>query len=144
MIMKNLESELAQKGINPTAMRLLVFQILKQREIAISLTDIESELDKSDRVTIYRTMRTFEEHGLVHRIEDGSGVSKFALCQEGCSAEGHQDLHVHFQCTECNTTHCLPSVQIPAIGMPDGYQTQVTELVMKGVCPNCATKMPVK
>ncbi len=135
--MKELEVRLLEKNINPTAMRLIVLNYLLKQVNAVSLTDMEMELEKTDRVTLYRSIKTFEEHGLVHRIDDGTGVTKFALCQQTCTAEGHHDLHVHFYCTNCGETHCLPKTQIPEVKLPAGYEMQETTLLVKGICAAC-------
>lgn len=136
--MKDLEQKLNSHQIKPTAMRLVVLRFLTDQSSAQSLTDIELKMDKTDRVTLYRTIRTFEENGLVHRIEDGSGVTKFALCAPGCDVDGHHDLHVHFYCIECKETHCLPKTQIPEVKLPTTYRVLDTQLVLKGVCANCS------
>ncbi|WP_394771897.1 Fur family transcriptional regulator [Mucilaginibacter sp.] len=135
--MKELENKLLEKQINPTAMRLVVFDYLLKQTNAVSLTDMEISLEKTDRVTLYRSVKTFEEHGLVHRIEDGTGVTKFALCQPSCTIDGHHDLHVHFYCTNCGETHCLPKTQIPEVKLPGGYERKEISLLVKGLCSEC-------
>jgi len=135
--MKELEKQLLDKQINPTAMRLVVLDYLLKQTSAVSLTDIELSLEKTDRVTLYRSIKTFEKRGLVHRIDDGTGITKFALCQPACTINGHHDLHVHFYCTHCRETHCLPKTQIPEVKLPGGYERQETSLVVKGLCPSC-------
>ena len=136
--MKDLEQNLLSHHIKPTAMRLVVLNFLLEQSSAQSLTDIELKMGRTDRVTLYRTIRTFEENGLVHRIEDGSGITKFALCAPGCDVEGHHDLHVHFYCIECKETHCLPKTHIPEVKLPATYKVLETQLVVKGVCANCS------
>ncbi|RZL50561.1 MAG: transcriptional repressor [Pedobacter sp.] len=136
--MKDLEQKLLAHHIKPTAMRLVVLKFLLEQSSAQSLTDIELKMGRTDRVTLYRTIRTFEENGLVHRIEDGSGVTKFALCAPGCDVEGHHDLHVHFYCLECKETHCLPKIHIPEVKLPNNYQVLETQFMVKGTCANCA------
>ena len=135
--MKELENRLFEKGINPTAMRLVVLDYLLKQPSAVSLTDMELSLDRTDRVTLYRSIKTFEDHGLVHRIEDGTGTAKFALCQPSCTLDGHHDLHIHFYCTNCEETYCLPKTQIPEVKLPDGYQIDQVSLVVKGICVEC-------
>ncbi|MDQ7947536.1 MAG: transcriptional repressor [Pedobacter sp.] len=137
--MKDLEQQLIAKQIKPTAMRLLVLDFLKEQSAAQSLTDIELKMERTDRVTIYRTIRTFEENGLVHRIDDGSGITKFALCAADCNVAGHHDLHLHFYCSECKETHCLPKTTIPEVKLPTGYQLVETQLIVKGICQACLT-----
>ena len=56
----------------------------------------------------------FEENGIVHQIEDGTGITKYALCEPGCNCEIEQDLHLHFRCSNCNETVCLTEHKIPS------------------------------
>src|ERR1700730_5508524 len=92
------EQKLINKNINPTAMRILVLNFLLKQNSAISLSDIEKGLKPADRITIYRTLKTFEEKGLVHVIDNGTGTPKYALCMDECDADKHHDTHVHFYC----------------------------------------------
>ena len=137
MINANTEQTLKNKEINPTAMRLLVLDYLLEQSAAVSLSDIERGLAPADRITIYRTLKTFEEHGLAHSIEDGTGVMKYAICIEECDTHAHHDLHVHFYCNNCKETICLPKSKIPEISLPDGFSFQEMNLVVKGVCDRC-------
>ncbi len=132
------EKKLIDKKINPTAMRLLVLDFMLKQQSAIRLTDIEKGMQPADRITIYRTLKTFEEKGLVHSIDDGTGSLKYALCPETCDAGDHHDLHVHFYCTQCLGTFCLPDSQIPPIALPNKFRPIEINLVVKGICDHCA------
>ncbi|MDB5021491.1 MAG: transcriptional repressor [Pedobacter sp.] len=118
-------------------MRLLVLDFLEKQSKAVSLTDMELSMEPLDRVTLFRTIKTFEEHGLVHRIEDGSGASKFAICAADCDSTQHHDLHVHFYCSHCNETYCLPKTHIPEVELPANYVALERELIVKGICAAC-------
>ena len=91
-----LEDALIAKQIAPTAMRLLVLDVLQRHPAALSLADVEALLKHADRITVHRTLKTFTDKGLVHRVDDGSGAVKFALCEPTCTPTQHHDLHVHF------------------------------------------------
>jgi len=132
------EQKLINKNINPTAMRLLVLDFLLNQNAAISLSDIEKGLLPADRITIYRTIKTFEEKGLVHLINDGTGLPKYAMCLDECDANEHHDLHVHFYCVNCKETFCLPNSKIPDISLPNKFSSLEMNLVVKGVCDQCA------
>lgn len=134
---KDIEHRLTEKDINPTAMRLLVLEFLTKQTAAISLNDLEKGMGPSDRITLYRTLKTFEEKGLVHSIEDGTGATKFALCEENCDAGHHHDLHVHFYCNSCKDTFCLPDTKIPEISLPEKFQSTEMNLIIKGICEQC-------
>lgn len=133
------ESTLKLKEINPTANRMLVLNYLLGQKPSISLTDLELALASIDRVTLYRTIKTFEEHGLVHKIDDGTGIAKFALCSNECKTGKHYDMHVHFYCNHCKETFCLPKTKIPEVELPRFYESQEMELMVKGLCANCRT-----
>ena len=134
---KELEETLVKHKIKPTAMRLLVLEYLLDREIAVSLTDLYRDFVKSDRTTIYRTLKAFQDNGLVHSIDDGTGVPKYALCEDGCKCEIERDLHLHFHCRICEKTKCLTSYKIPEIVLPPNHEAEEANLVVKGICPQC-------
>lgn len=135
--MFNIEPLLLKSNIRPTAMRILVYKFLLQNAAAKGLSDIENHFDKSDRTTLYRTIKTFEEKGIVHPIDDGTGTTKYALCEEGCNCEIETDLHLHFHCNVCNVTICLTDHKIPQINLPNGFTAENANLVIKGVCDKC-------
>ncbi len=131
-----LEAELRDKNINPTAMRLLILNFLKQQKEAVALSDIECSFDLSDRVTIYRTLKTFEQKGLIHKIIT-SNSTLYALCFAACDENEHHDTHLHFICKQCHKTICLTHVSIPKIEIPDGFQLDDIEVTAKGICKTC-------
>lgn len=131
------EALLRSKDIAPTAMRILVLEYIQQQSAAISLQDVENELQHSDRVTLYRTLKTFEEKSLVHAIHDGSGSTRYALCADACKAGDHYDLHLHFNCYHCGQTFCLPKHAVPEVSIPPDFVLQDLHLVAKGLCSTC-------
>ena len=136
--MREIEKLLEEKKVRPTAMRLLIYKYMAEKEIAVALTDIENAFAKSDRTTLYRTLKTFEENGIVHQIDDGTNISKYALCEPGCNCELEQDLHLHFHCVNCDETVCLTAHKIPHISLPDGFVGEDANLVLKGICEKCS------
>ncbi|SNZ01424.1 Fur family transcriptional regulator [Flagellimonas pacifica] len=136
--MKEIEQRLTENGVRPTAMRILIYKYLAEKEAATSLTDIEVAFGKADRTTLYRTLRTFEEKKIVHQIDDGTGIQKYALCETGCDCNLEQDLHLHFHCNNCDETVCLTEHKIPHINLPDGYIAEDANLVLKGICEKCS------
>lgn len=129
---------LESRGVRPTAMRLMTYKRLAELKVAASLGDLEKDFQISERSTLFRTMKTFEDKGVVHQIEDGTGVAKYALCEEGCECEVGSDLHLHFHCYSCDETVCLTEHKIPKINLPDGYIAEDINLVVKGICEKCS------
>lgn len=136
--MSEIEQTLKNKGLRPTAMRILIYKYLVERDVAAALTDIENAFEKADRTTLYRTVKKFEEKSIVHQIDDGTGISKYALCEPGCNCDLEQDLHLHFHCNNCDETVCLTEQKIPHINLPDGYVAENANLVLKGICDKCS------
>jgi Fur family ferric uptake transcriptional regulator len=136
--METIEQVLESKNIRVTAMRMLIYKFLVEKEVAVTLSDIENAFEKADRTTLYRTIKTFEEKDIVHQIDDGTGITKYALCEKDCNCEIETDLHLHFHCTNCNKTICLTDNKIPKITVPDGFISENVNLVVKGICDKCS------
>jgi len=132
-----LEKKLKSRSIKPTAMRLLVLEYLVKKDEAVNLSDVEQYFSRSDRTTLYRTLKTFEENGLVHEIHDLSGSTKYALCADDCSCTYPEDVHVHFYCNTCKKTFCFPDRSVPSISLPDDYLPVSGDFVINGICPAC-------
>ena len=135
------ENTLKAHHIRPTANRRAVLGIFQHLNYALSHSDIEREIGSScDRVTIYRTLETFEVNGLIHKVADDSAITKYALCQpEDCNPHQHNDQHLHFQCSLCGHTYCLPLVKVPDIHLPQGYRLNTLSMVAEGLCNRCGT-----
>jgi len=138
--MEAVEKILKKRKVKPTAMRMLVLQFLLKEKVAVSLTDVENYFEKSDRTTLFRTLKTFVKHEIAHKIDDGTGVTKYALCEENCHCEIETDLHLHFHCRKCNETVCLTDHKIPQINLPNNFIADEVNLVVKGICDKCSVK----
>lgn len=132
-----LENILIAKQITPTAMRLLVLEFLLNQKSAISLSTLEENFKHSDRVTLYRTLKTFEDKGVIHNIKDGMEAVKYAICVNDCKEGVHFDLHLHFYCTVCKELFCLPKSKLPEVSLPENFQLSEISLVAKGICNLC-------
>lgn len=131
---KETEKKLLEKNTNPTSMRILVYDFLEQQQTAVSLTEIENYFDNADRVTIYRTLKTFEEKGIVHGIQENN-ATRYMLCHDGCSENTHKDRHLHFYCKVCKQTTCKEDFLIPVKEV--GYRIDEIRFFAKGICENC-------
>ncbi len=140
MMISKAEKLLKAHQLRKTETRLDVLELFLHKKTALAQRDIEEELGEVDRITLYRTLRSFENKGLIHRAIDGSEKLRFALCKHECNPdEGHFDEHAHFHCYECKQTMCLDQIHTPAVKVPTGYKIQSTHLVLKGICENCST-----
>lgn len=132
------EHELQSHGVQPTAVRLLIWRKLQQRRDAFSLGDIEMDLPTVNRSTIFRALRLFTDQKLLHEVDDGTGFCKYCICH--CHDNDHRHGHVHFACTKCQRTFCIDHVEIPVVTLPEGFEPEEAEYVIKGICPECKSR----
>lgn len=130
---------LESRGIKPTAIRIMLLRVMSEEDRAMSVQNLEDELETFDKSTIFRAITLFNEHGLLHSIDDGTGVVKYAFCHDD-QEEAHQDLHVHFYCESCHKTMCLEEVPTPEVSLPEGFVQKGVNYVVKGLCPDCSSK----
>lgn len=133
---KETENKLLTKKVNPTSMRILVYEFLDSQHSGRSLSEVEDHFENADRTTIYRTLKTFEENGIVHSIQENN-TTRYMLCHDNCDGIHHHDYHLHFYCTKCRQTTCLEEVSFENVKLPDGYDVQEFKFVANGICKEC-------
>ncbi len=125
-------------GLRHTDTREHIVLCFLDKTNALSQSDLEENLQiPYDRITVYRTLKTFLEKGVIHKILDDLGGLKYALCKDSCHDGNHQHDHVHFKCTECLQTTCIDNTFVPSIVLPVGYSRQEVNLLVHGKCPTC-------
>ena len=132
-----------QRGIKPTAVRILVLRYMLESNGAFSLQSLEESLETVDKSTIYRCITLFLTHHLLHAIDDGTGSIKYAVCSTSChcgeDGDHLDDLHAHFYCEQCHRTFCLSRIQVPVVALPGDFQIHDINYVLKGTCPECSS-----
>jgi len=129
---------LKRNQLSVTDSRKKILELFQHNNGALAHSDIEKRTDeKFDRVTIYRTLQTFVEKGIIHTIPTQDNSVLYALCKNECTTGHHHDNHVHFVCDNCNVTYCLDSVVTPEVNLPDGFRPNLIDVVVKGICKNC-------
>ena len=98
--------------------------------------ELESELETLDRSSILRVLTVLADHGAVHVMEDGRGVSKYEVCHSR-DHKSNDDHHAQFYCEQCDRVYCLEDIAIPHIRVPEGFETTGVNFMLKGICPNC-------
>ena len=132
---------LKENNLRVTACRGQVLSIFIEAQSALSNADIENRLSTEfDRVTIYRTLKTFLKKRIIHTVPDDTGNLKYALCTEECTDEEHNHQHVHFKCGDCGLTICLEDLKVPEIKLPEGYYFTDSNLLIYGTCDKCNLK----
>lgn len=132
------EEHLKEHDLRVTDIRKKLYEYFASTESAVSHADLELLFsDEFDRVTIYRTLHSFLEKGILHRIPTDSGSARYALCHADCNPGQHIDNHVHFRCRLCERILCLHELQIPEMNLPGKYSIESAALLYEGICEDC-------
>ena len=125
---------LRNKGLKKTAQRIMLINILQKKNIALAENDIRSEMGELyDRITFYRTIQTLIDATLIHRIVVDNKVVKYALGDVASESKNHS----HFFCKKCHSVTCLENILAVEYHLPNGYQAEENEVLIKGVCGKC-------
>ena len=129
---------LRRKNLSITDSRKKILSLFLESPDALAHGDIEKKAgEKFDRVTVYRTLQTFVEKGIIHAIPTPDNSVRYALCKDDCAEGRHHDDHVHFICVNCHKTICLDDVVSPKIDLPRGYIAENVQVLINGVCKEC-------
>lgn len=131
---------LKKHNVRITQNRIDILSVFKDINEAVSQSYLEENIEGVDRITVYRTLRTFEKEGIIHQAIDGSGIAKYALCMGECDHTAHIDDHAHFHCVQCDKTVCVDNINVDKYKIPSGFQLQSAHLVLKGTCDKCIAK----
>lgn len=133
-----MENLLRSKNLRITPFRLSVLEIFQKHKNAVDLNQIEKSLKDFDRITLYRTLKTFIESGLIHEIVMPGDIKKMALCKEECHTQDHEHnhQHLHFRCDNCEEIFCLTIDNFPVIKYPK-FKIKSIEFQGSGLCSEC-------
>ena len=132
---------LRRNRLSVTGSRQKILNLFLANSGALAHADIEHKAgEKFDRVTVYRTLQTFVEKGIIHTIPTPDNSIKYALCKQDCFEGHHHDNHIHFVCSVCRKTECLEEFIIPAVKLPKDYTASNVEIVVNGTCNACRKK----
>ncbi|NJN24900.1 MAG: transcriptional repressor [Cyclobacteriaceae bacterium] len=125
-------------GLKKTPIRTGMLELFMAHDFALSASDIVAKMTAGhDKVTIYRALNSFEEHGILHRAsEDGHGI-KYAMCSSHCPDEPHTDKHAHFVCDVCHQTYCLEDVEVPEVEVSNEFSVSRANYTLCGICKKC-------
>lgn len=129
---------LKRNQLNITGSRKRILELFLRSNGALAHSDIEKKTgERFDRVTVYRTLQSFLEKGIIHTIPTADNSIQYALCKDDCSAGHHHDNHVHFICDSCQTTICLEDVLVPEVKLPEGFTPADKQMIVRGRCAEC-------
>lgn len=131
----NVEEILQRNELKNTACRKYIVGELLQSRAAMSEQELKGSSDLFDRVTFYRTLKTLEEHGVIHRIVLNDNTVKYALTWQ---KQGEAHIHSHFHCERCDEVLCLRGKTRCEAELPEGYSQREVFVVIEGICSVCS------
>ncbi|MCM1108653.1 MAG: transcriptional repressor [Clostridium sp.] len=125
---------LQQANIRPSVHRIAVLEYVANRHTHPTadevFTALIADFPTVSRTTVYNSLHTLVEAGLLKELEIESNSTRYDLAR--------QLPHSHFRCTRCGV---IFDMALPA-GLNDivqaGFIVQATELYFSGICPECA------
>ena len=115
--------------------RVALLELLMESPKAFPFSELEQQLSVPiDRVTIYRTLQTFEAIGLITRMVDHKGTCVYMI-----NLEEHKNLsvHPHLYCTACDEIVCLPGLPEEYLAKLEKYEIEEIYFLMQGKCREC-------
>lgn len=136
MNQEGIKELLLSKGIKPSFHRLRILQYLlsnKNHPTADMIyREISADIPTLSKTTIYNTLKTFLEHGVIQAITIEDNEVRF---------DGDTMLHGHFKCLQCSTIYDLPlEKDLLLQGIIDGHRVTESHIYLKGICRTCLAK----
>lgn len=134
---ERIQAILKDAGLRCTQGRRDVLRVLLDSDAPLSHDELCACLCgvSINRVTVYRVLESFLKAGIVHRVEAGGRVWRFAVC--GAMHRGH--CHPHFICRGCGRIECLNDCPMPEFHpcIPR-HTVEEQEVYLRGLCDQCA------
>lgn len=129
----------AEKGLKITPQRSLIFDELSKATDHPTADAIYKRVRKSlsniSFDTVYRTLLSFTEIGIVNLVEGTGEQRRF---------EPNLHQHHHFRCIKCFTIYDFENDAYNDIAVPEAVQKQGTiinkRVVLEGICSKCKGK----
>ena len=131
--LENLKQELKKKNISLSYQRLKVLEYLIQHRCHPTVDQIFSEIKKDiptlSKTTVYNTLRTLAEAGLVKVITIEDKETRYDIDTKD---------HGHFKCDSCGTMFDFP-IDIDSLIPEDLSKFMINgkNVYFKGICPKC-------
>ena len=126
---------LKKRSLKATNIRVNLISKIDNFGSAISYSTILKEMTPINRVTLYRTIKTLKEKGIIHTAFKDKNETYYALCGTGCDSED-QHKHVHFKCLECDTITPQELSENVKISIPK-YDISKISVNIEGICESC-------
>ena len=130
---ERLTEMLQKKGMRPSAQRIAVLSVVANGRRHPAAEEIYSTLSKLfrslSRTTVYNSLRTLTEAGLLRELEIESGCSRYDMAL--------QPEHSHFICRRCSRIYDMPMPEGMSRILAPQFGIDSVEVTFRGLCPDC-------
>ena len=127
---------LHSRNLRATAGRIELLSKMHDATRALSYSEIQETMHDVDRVTLYRTLDTLTNQGIIHQAYRENNEVHYALCGTNCNEGRHEHEHIHFKCDICEAVTCQELHGQIEIRLPD-FQINKISLRASGICKTC-------
>lgn len=128
---------LKENGLKITQNRLDVLSVFLCSEKAFTLLDLEKLFGgKHDRSSIFRSLQTYTENGLLEKFCNASGTAVYTLHLKNPDCDGKS----HFKCKDCETVVSLPNLPQEYLQILGRNKMETINLLIEGTCEKCQDK----
>lgn len=127
---------LKDKGMRVTPQRCAVYANLLGRDdhptVEQLLRDLNRTFPISSQATVYSSLQSLRQVGLVREVLLEEGVSRY---------DANIDSHHHFRCRCCGAIKDIAWSELPTLtleGLRVGFKSETYEVTVFGVCDCCA------
>ncbi len=127
---------LRESPLRVTSPRISILRLLSREHGPFTAEQTHEHVKEygCDLVTVYRTLTTFEELGLVRRCDFGDGAYRYEI-----NDPDHH--HHHLVCRKCRkveTMEICVITPLEELASEKGYTNLTHSLEVFGVCPECS------
>lgn len=136
---ERLAQELRRKGYRVTAQRTILLETIAHKGGHLSIQEVfqdaRERLPGLNLATVYRTVESLRDAGLVDWYAPGSEPMQFAL-------RDHDDPHGHLVCRQCGQVSHLDLTLVSAfekrVREACGFRVDGRHLTLQGLCEACS------
>lgn len=133
---QRLSEMMREKGIRPSQQRIAVISYVANSRKHPTADEIFGDLSPKfpslSRTTIYNSLRTFVESGLLYELGTDELSRRYDLVTHPA--------HAHFLCRKCCRLFDMEMPRNIMESAETGFLAEGVELTLKGICPDCALK----
>jgi Fe2+ or Zn2+ uptake regulation protein len=128
---------LHRRGQRATPQRLVILREMRRRGRHATADEIRSavrhELPGTSAPTVYAALELLVDLGLVRRIDAGAGATLY---------DARTEPHQHTVCRQCGRVDDLDgeldTAELEQSAARAGFSARAVEVVISGLCPDCA------